>query len=147
MKNLIVIVLATTCFASSAFAERLFICDGQNQVAQLKISDPLIKNGSYDECNGGVGDDMTNCRTHNYQIQVRDVFIALKVNGDTLYSKMTLDDSESTINGFDIVIYKDNAIHLNLKGDKNNPILNLKFLAKGTRGNPVEIGNYSLSCK
>jgi hypothetical protein len=146
MKIIVVIVLATTCLVTSAFADSTFICGSQNRVAHLTISDPITKNRSFNECNGGVGDDFTNCHSHDYQIQVQEVAITLKINGDELYSKMEMINTGSDTNGFTVLIYKDNAIHLTLKVNDYNPILNLRFMAKGTPGNPVEVGNYSLPC-
>lgn len=147
MKNLVVLVLLTTCFASAALADSVFICGDSDLGAQLKISEPIIKNGSYNECNGGVGDEMTNCQTRSYQVSVQEVLITLKVNDDTLFSGVEVRASANKLNGFDMLVYKDNAIHLTLAGNKKSPLLSVKFMAKGTQGNPVEIGDYLLSCK
>lgn len=146
MKNLIAIILVTTSFVSSAFADTTFVCGGSRQTAQLTITDPIIQKGSYNECNGGVGDEMRDCHIHNYQIELQFAVIALKIDNDTLYSKMKLIGSGSALNGFEMLIYKDNTIHVTLKGDKENPFLNLKVMAQGAPGNPVEVGNYSLTC-
>lgn len=148
MKNLIIVLVATG-FVGSAFADNTFVCGDTDQLmAHLKISDPRTENKSYDVCNGGVGDDMIDCHTKHYQVQVRDADILLKVNEDTLYGKTTLIDSENSLDGFKIFFYGDKTIHMKLKGNINNPILHLIFRTKGTTpGNPIVVGDYLLSCR
>lgn len=147
MKNLLIIVLTVTGFVSSAMAESTFTCTGQDLTAHLTIGEARVKNGSYNECNGGVGDDMTDCHTRNYQIVVRDAVISLNIKEDTLESKMVLIADQDAVSGSDVLIYKGMAIQMTIGGKNTNPIVNLKFMAKGQHGNPVVVGDDSLSCK
>ncbi len=148
MKKLIcTIAVASALLINFARASQNYICRSQNQIARITIGELKSKEGSYDICNGGVGDEMTNCRLHTYHFQVREAAMKLRVKEGYLNSRMELVSYASGFEGFDILLYKEYALHIRLKGSDLNPSLNIKVMAKGTRGNPVEVGNHIVSCK
>lgn len=77
MKNLLTslsIILFTT--AVSANEQLQFVCQNNQQQAYLTFSnDRQTRQSTSRECNGGVGDDFTDCRDVTYSYEDRTVWV------------------------------------------------------------------------
>lgn len=147
MKNLIWIPLTTVFIFCPAGAYNTFLCRGQNQIALLNIGGQRIKVVSFNECNGGVGDEMTNCRPHDYQIPVQDAVIKLRVKEGYLNSQLELILQGTDFEGNDILLYRNYAFQLKIKGNNLSPSIDIRVMAKGTPGRPIEVQRDTLACK
>ncbi|MBX3033177.1 MAG: hypothetical protein KF865_04570 [Bdellovibrionaceae bacterium] len=151
MKNIIYVgILAVSLFARSVQAGSSFICRSQNQLALLKIGDPRVEEGSYDECNGGAGDEMTNCQPHPYSVVVQDMFLKIRVKEGYLNGQTMLLRYGSMLQGSMIVVYREHALHLDVGMSHINPvpIIHMKVMAQGRiPGQPIEIANDVIPCK
>jgi hypothetical protein len=147
MNKIILTILIITSLSTHALAEKTYLCQNQNQTALLKTADPKTKIGTYDVCNGGVGDPMTNCKPYTFQYVVQDAVLKIKTKEGYLQSRMELITRGANFEGNDIVLYQGYALQLKVVGSSSSTLLMMTIMATGTPGKPVQVGNYSIPCQ
>lgn len=91
----IFIVNLITLLASSSYADVTFFCGDQTQSAQFLLSnESRFREIIYEECNGGVGDEFTNC--HDVISFLEDKSAIVKLDAETLEIPIIVSRSKGT---------------------------------------------------